>query len=73
MMQKVGGYNAVYLSAFALRALLLVLGLIVDANKSAFGSLSYTDIDYHVYLDAANHVYNGESPYARESYRYVFK
>ena len=53
-------------AALALRALLIVWSRIQDDLLT----VKYTDVDYHVFTDAARHVVNGQSPYDRPTYRY---
>lgn len=55
----------------------LVLGFAIRLAIIAYGSwhdqhfqLSFTDIDYNVFTDAARHVVHGWSPYERPTYRY---
>lgn len=56
-----------YASATLLRLILLLYGLYQDANTA----IKYTDIDYLVFTDAARSTSRGQSPYARETYRYT--
>lgn len=56
-----------HLVAVLLRVGLAVYGEWHDKNFD----LKFTDVDYHVFTDAAEFVLKGESPYARPTYRYT--
>ncbi|XP_022660004.1 GPI mannosyltransferase 1-like [Varroa destructor] len=51
-------------------AVRLVLCLYSEYHDSAF-TIKYTDIDYQVFTDGAEHVLKGASPYDRDTYRYT--
>jgi GPI mannosyltransferase 1 subunit M len=59
--------RAVFSASIALRAVFLLYGLWQDANSP----MKYTDIDYYVFTDAARFIAQGQSPYARDTYRYT--
>ena len=56
--------------SFIFHILLILFGDIYDKDFAGTGPL-YTDIDYRVVTDAANHVLQNESPYLRTTYRYT--
>jgi phosphatidylinositol glycan class M len=59
--------RAVFTASIILRAVFLLYGLWQDANSP----VKYTDIDYFVFTDAARSISRGQSPYARDTYRYT--
>ncbi|KAG7877371.1 hypothetical protein KL938_004127 [Ogataea parapolymorpha] len=54
-------------TSLAMRVGFLLYGIYQDKHMG----LPYTDIDYFVFTDAAKFVFNGQSPYARDTYRYT--
>lgn len=65
-----------FIIALLIRVLFTVFGVYHDYQSENLMDDSkiapkYTDIDYQVFTDAARHVYQGESPYERDTYRYT--
>ena len=58
--------EVVALAAVLIRGALLVYGEWQDNNFA----LKFTDVDYHVFSDAARHMLEGKSPFLRPTYRY---
>jgi phosphatidylinositol glycan class M len=56
--------------SFLFHILLILCGEFYDKDIAGNGPL-YTDIDYRVVTDAANHILQNESPYLRTTYRYT--
>lgn len=60
--------NTFMVVSFMVRIIMVAVGEYLDSISDGF---KYTDTDYHVFSDAATHVYHGESPYRRHTYRYT--
>ncbi|XBW36019.1 hypothetical protein QEN19_001594 [Hanseniaspora menglaensis] len=58
----------IFVLSIVIRTILLVYGVIQDS----FSMVKYTDIDYYVFLDSLNFIWNYDgSPYERETFRYT--
>ena len=55
-------------TAFLIRLIVVYIAKLIDENST---TNKFTDTDYEVFSDAATHVYNGGSPFARHTYRYT--
>ncbi len=53
---------------FLIRLVVVWVAKIIDESST---TSKFTDTDYEVFSDAATHVYNGDSPFARHTYRYT--
>ena len=65
------GSSTIFPYALLVRLALILFGKVQDAHPTFFSGVRYTDIDYDVFTDAARYVWNNQSPYERNTYRYT--
>ena len=67
-----------FITEYATLPVIVAIGLLLRLFLLAYGewqdahfAVKFTDIDYHVFSDAARHVTEGNSPFLRPTYRYT--